>query len=94
MYDGVLAVVAVNLNATVVNVDFRNGPEVKPPTGANDFRAVLKYMKDNGGKHDINPKKICVAGMSGGGWIVTGAINQIIKNKEHERGYNPRCVIL
>ena len=46
-YDDSLAMVACNLNCVVVNVDFRNGPEVKCPTGQHDYRSVVLYILEN-----------------------------------------------
>lgn len=92
-YDNILCTVARNLNCVVVNVDFRNGPEVKAPTGANDYRAVVKYIVNNGAKHNINSKRVGLAGLSGGGWIMVGACNQMIKKGEKEI-HEIKCVFV
>jgi len=58
----------------VAMVDFRNAttpssaPEVAPyPAGLNDCVSGLKWVSANGAKLNIDPKRIIVAGESGGG---------------------------
>lgn len=71
--DNLLTFVARNLNCVVINADFRNGPEVKAPTGMMDYRAIVKYVMQNAATHNLDANKICLAGISGGGWISVGA---------------------
>jgi acetyl esterase len=59
---------------TVAMVDFRNAvtpsstPEVAPyPAGLNDCVSGLEWVAGNGAKLNIDPKRIIVAGESGGG---------------------------
>ncbi len=59
---------------TVAMVDFRNAispssaPEVAPyPAGLNDCVSGLKWISDNAADLNIDPKRIIVAGESGGG---------------------------
>lgn len=35
----------------------------------------IDHIIDNSTKYGINPKKICLAGLSAGAWIITGAAN-------------------
>ena len=60
--------------AVVVMVDFRNSiipssvPEVAPfPAGLNDCVSGLKWTVENANKFGIDPKRVIVAGESGGG---------------------------
>ena len=75
-----MAVTANNLNCVVVSVDYRKGPEVRCPQGQRDFVDALNHVLDNSSKFNIDPKKICIAGTSGGAWIVTGAANILGKS--------------
>ena len=74
-----MAVSCVNLGCVVVSVDYRKGPEVKCPIGQQDFVDAVLHIHDNSQIFGINPKKICMAGLSGGGWIVAGAANILEK---------------
>ena len=74
-----MAISCVNLNCAIICVDYRKGPEVKCPTGHNDFVQAVLHILDNPGKFSINPNKVCMAGISGGGWIVAGAANILVK---------------
>lgn len=42
--------------------------------------SVVRYVLDNSQRYDVDPEKICLAGSSGGGWIVTGAANLMAKD--------------
>lgn len=83
-YHQLMSVITTNLNCVVISVDFRNGPEVKCPTGQQDCVSVIHHILDNSKKYGIDPKRACLAGLSGGGWIVTGAMNLLVKaSKSH-----------
>jgi len=75
-------VIAVNLNCVVFNVDFRNGPETKCPQNQKDYVAALKYVLQHGATYNVDTSKVCMAGISGGGWIVSGAANLLAKANE------------
>lgn len=71
---------AVNLNCVVFNVEYRLGPEFKCPRGQMDFICCLKDVIKN--QACVDTSKICIAGISGGGWIVGGASNILAKSGE------------
>jgi acetyl esterase/lipase len=80
-----MAISCVNLNCVIISVDYRKGPEVKCPTGHNDFVEAVLHVLDNPEKFGIDPKKACMAGISGGGWIVAGATNVLVTKKKIHR---------
>lgn len=77
-----MAVSAVNLNCVIFSVDYRLGPEHKCPKGQQDFVDSLIHIVIDCKKYGIDPKRICLSGISGGGWIVAGAMNMIIKENK------------
>ena len=70
-----LCAIALNLNCVVFSVDYRLGPEVKCPTGMHDFIDGLEDVVNKADQFSIDSSRICIAGDSGGGWIVAGAAN-------------------
>ena len=68
-----------NLHCVFFNVGFRNGPEVKCPTGQEDFVTAFFHIHENAVKYGLDPTKICAGGISGGGWISLGAANLMVK---------------
>ena len=79
-WDHVMVVTAVNLGCVAISVDYRKGPEVKCPTGQRDFVEAVHYVIDNAQKFNVDTSRICLAGCSGGGWIVSGAANLMVKS--------------
>jgi acetyl esterase/lipase len=72
-----LCATALNLNCVVFNIDYRLGPEVKCPKGMEDFVDGLEHIVSKADTYSIDKSKICIAGISGGGWIVAGAANML-----------------
>lgn len=62
------------------NVGFRNGPEVKCPTNQQDFVDAFLHIYQNASRFGIDTEKIAIGGVSGGGWISTGAANLMVKS--------------
>lgn len=80
-----MAIMAVNLNCVVFSIDYRLGPEHKCPKGQQDFVDSLVHVFFDTKKYGIDQKRIAIGGISGGGWIVAGAMNLIIKeNKPYQ----------
>lgn len=77
-----MARTALNLNCVVFNIDYRLGPEVKAPTGAQDFIDAFNHVIANASNYGIDPAKNCFAGCSGGGWIIAIAANLLAKANE------------
>lgn len=74
-----MAVTCINLNCVIISVDFRNGPEIKCPRGQLDYLESINYIYANPTQFGIDHNKICIAGIDGGGWIITGAANLLAK---------------
>lgn len=66
----------------VVAPQYRKAPEVKQPRGYEDVRAVFKHMHFNSSKYGINPGKMVLGGISGGGYESLGAAKIMAKNNE------------
>lgn len=73
---------AVDWNCVCFSVDYRKGPEVQCPRNQLDFMESIDYIYENSDKLGINKNKICVGGLSGGGWICMGAMVQYYKQKK------------
>ena len=78
-FDNTMAVTCLNLDCVVISVNYRKGPEVKCPRGQQDFVDAVLYISENPSQFGIDSSRICMAGISGGGWIVTGAANLLAK---------------
>lgn len=78
-FNNMMAVTCVNLECIVVSVNFRKGPEVKCPRGQLDYADVVYHIMKNPTRYRIDTNRVCMAGISGGGWIVTGAANIMAK---------------
>ena len=77
-----LAYTALSANIVVFNVDYRLAPEAKCPNNVKDFYEAVKYVCLNAEKLCIDPKKICMAGESGGGYVCLGACVMLAQNNE------------
>ena len=79
--DNMMAVSCLNLDCVIISVDFRNGPEVKCPVGQEDFVDAVNYIFAHPADFasGIDLSRVCLAGISGGGWIVAGAANILAK---------------
>lgn len=76
-----MCITALNLNCIVFNVDFRNAPEAKAPKGSIDFVKAIEHVYRNADKYNVDKDKICMAGISGGGWACLGAALILAKKK-------------
>ena len=75
-----MAVTAFNLSCVVISVDYRKGPEVKCPMGSQDFCDAFEYIVENPENFGISVSKVVLAGTCGGGWIVAGAANLMVRS--------------
>lgn len=66
--------VALNLDCIVFNVNYRLAPEHKSPVGQEDFVDAFLHVRNNADEFGVDSSKICLAGASGGGWILSGAL--------------------
>ena len=75
---------AVEFDATVINVNYRLAPEHKIPCGIDDSYAAVKWVIAKTDELGIDPNKIATIGESGGGYIVAGVS---IKLAEADEGH-------
>lgn len=66
-HDFLTAVLAVDLNAVVIAVDYRLAPEHPFPAGFGDCLAVWHALQIQAQRLDIDPHRIAIAGDSAGG---------------------------
>lgn len=67
VYDATPRSMAKNLNAIVVSVEYRKGPENKFPAFYDDANAAYRWVLDNARAWGGDPTNIAVAGESAGG---------------------------
>lgn len=61
----------MDLDATVINVNYRLAPEHKLPCAIDDCYAAVKWTIAKADELGINPNKIITMGESGGGYLVS-----------------------
>ena len=66
-YDAAPRLMAEQLNAIVVSVEYRHAPEFKFPAQHDDAFAAYRWVLDNAASWGGDPKKIALAGESAGG---------------------------
>ena len=64
------------------NVDYRLAPETKCPKNALDFYCALKHIIEHASEFGIDPKRIAIAGDSGGGYIVMATMVMLAQKDE------------
>ena len=69
-------------DVVVFNVDYRLAPETKCPNNAKDFYECVKYVSKNATEMNIDPERISISGMSGGGYICLATMVLLAKNDE------------
>ena len=74
-----MAWTAMRHNCVVFNLDYRLAPEHKCPGGQEDFVDFTEFILANAERFRISPDRVCISGCSGGGWIVLGAANLMVK---------------
>ena len=70
---------AIRFKTPVFLVDYWKGRETKAPLGAKDFAEAIEYINNNSSKFGIHKNHIAVGGAGAGGWVVLGAMLQLIK---------------
>jgi acetyl esterase/lipase len=66
-YEASAMALAHKVNAIVASVEYRHAPENKFPAQHEDANAAYKWVLDNAGQWNGNPRRIAVAGESAGG---------------------------
>jgi len=82
IYKEYLSTMASASQVVVFNVDYRLAPETVCPNNVLDFYHTIKYIVDNAGNLGIDPKRIAIAGESGGGYICAGAMVKLAQQNE------------
>jgi len=70
-HDGICRSLTNTAGCAVASVDYRLAPEAKYPVAAEDSYAALRWMVDNAGRLDIDPRRVAVGGDSAGGNLAT-----------------------
>lgn len=65
--DSVISVLSNKDDITLATIEYRLTPEYRAPTGAYNCYAGLVYLIDNCEKPGVDPSKVVVYGISGGG---------------------------
>ena len=84
IYKPWLVQIAAHCDIVVFNVDYRLAPETKYPNNAKDFYECVRYVSKNAASLNIDPKRIAISGMSGGGYICLATMVLLAKNDESE----------
>ena len=82
IYKPWLVQLASNFDIVVFNVEYRLAPETKYPNNAKDFYECIKYVSRNSSKLGIDPARISISGMSGGGYICLAAMILLAQREE------------
>lgn len=62
---------AARAGYTVVSLDYRLAPEFRHPAQVEDARLAVRWVRANGARLRIDPRRLAVAGASAGGHIAT-----------------------
>ena len=65
--DEFMQLVANTANVKIISIDYSLAPEFPFPKAFNECYAVIKYVKENADKLEIDPERIAVGGQSAGG---------------------------
>ncbi|NIB41632.1 alpha/beta hydrolase [Pseudomaricurvus alkylphenolicus] len=83
----IMQTMADGVGCTIVSVEYRLAPEHPFPAPLNDCYATLKWMVENSGTLEINPKKIAVVGISAGGGLAAALALMVRERKEYSLVY-------
>ena len=70
-HDGICRSLTNAAGCAVASVDYRLAPEAKYPAAAEDSYTALRWVVDNAGRLDIDPRRVAVGGDSAGGNLAT-----------------------
>jgi acetyl esterase len=68
-HDGICRSLANAAGCVVASVDYRLAPEFKYPVASEDSYAALRWVVDNAGRLDVDPRRVAVSGDSAGGHL-------------------------
>ena len=77
-----LSNMAESYGAVFFNVDYRLAPETKCPKNALDFYCAVKHIIEHAKEFGVDPKRIAIAGESGGGYIVMATMVMMAQKDE------------
>jgi len=77
------AFLACNLNLIVIDVEYRLCPEAETAQKMiSDAYQVVKHVYENPQTFDVDKDKICIYGVSGGGFVTAGINGMLAKRNE------------
>ena len=82
MFKPWLAQAADEFGVVYFNVDYRLAPETKCPKNALDFYCAVKHIIEHAAEFGVDPKRIAIAGESGGGYIVMATMVMMAQKDE------------
>ena len=82
MFKPWLARAADEFGAVYFNVDYRLAPETKCPKNVLDFYCAVKHVIEHAAEFGVDPKRIAIAGESGGGYIVMATMVMMAQKDE------------
>jgi acetyl esterase len=83
-YDAICRRLSRASGAIVVSVDYRQPPEHRAPAATDDCYAALVWASENATSFGGDPKRLAVAGDSGGGMLAA-----VVTHMAHDRGGPP-----
>jgi acetyl esterase/lipase len=79
-HDRLVRELAVGANAAVVFPNYSLSPEAKYPTAIEESYAVAKWVVEHGAEHNLDPRRVAIAGDSVGG-NMTAALTLLAKHR-------------
>ena len=78
-FDMTIRTIAVHTKSVVAFINYPRSPEFQYPDALNQIYAAIKYFAENGSDHNIDTKRIAVAGDSAGGNMAAAAAIKVKK---------------
>jgi acetyl esterase/lipase len=79
--DAICSRLAINVQAVVVNVNYRHTPEYTYPTAWNDAEDSFSWVCDNAARFHGDRGKIVVGGISAGAWLAASLTQAVLRSE-------------